>query len=173
MAHSSSATPAAAATTDACGASLGQGDRLTGERHRWQRLADRVEEAVEHVLAGDRRRPHETSRTHRTGEHLTGGATQQRPIEVEECSGTRRSHRIRLRTRSGPASTWPGPGRADLALGRPENGKDPAWGIRVSQPGNVLRLGDRMVDFPSSGTWGVFALRSACESMHVNKRSGK
>ena len=99
-------------------ASLGQGDRLAGERHRWQRLADRVEEAVEQLLAGDRVGPDETRRAHRAGEHLTGGATQQRPIEVEERSSTRRCHRIRLRTPiAGPAC---GPG--------PKNGKDPDGG---------------------------------------------
>ena len=68
---------------DATGSSPGEGDRLARERHRRQRLADRVEDLIEQLLAGDRPR-HQPGRPHRVGEDLTAGAAQQRPVEVEE-----------------------------------------------------------------------------------------
>ena len=80
-------------------ASLGQGDRLSGDRHGWQRLANGVEEAVEQLLTRYRVGPDEARGAHRSCEHLTGCTTQQRPIEVEEGSSARRVHLSRLRTR--------------------------------------------------------------------------
>ena len=63
---------------------LGERHRLPRQRHRRQRLADRVEQREQEALARDRAAD-ETGRAHRLAEHLATGAAQQRSVEVEEC----------------------------------------------------------------------------------------
>ncbi len=58
-------------------------DRLSGERHRRQRLADRVEQLEQQGLAGDRA-VDQPRRLHRLREHLAGRTGQQRAVEIEE-----------------------------------------------------------------------------------------
>ena len=67
------------------GPALGEIHRLAGERHRRQRLAHRVEQLVEHLLAGDAP-AHQTGGSHGVGEDLATGTPQQRAVEVEEGS---------------------------------------------------------------------------------------
>ena len=60
---------------------------------------------------------------------------------------------------------------------RCENGKDPDWGIRVSQPGNACRWGNGVVASLRVEHGGcshvdmclVIGITSSCESMHVNE----
>ncbi len=62
---------------------LDEGDGLTGECHRRQRLAEPVEQGKHELLAGDRPR-HQTGGPHRFGEHLAAGTAQEGAVKVEE-----------------------------------------------------------------------------------------
>ena len=66
-------------------AALGERHGLAGQCHGRQRLAHRVEHAVEQVLARDRP-GHQAGLTHRPGEHLPRRPGQQGAVEVEERS---------------------------------------------------------------------------------------
>ena len=99
-----------------CDLPLASVDGLAGQRHRRQRLADRVEQAVQQCLARDRAAD-QAGLAHRRGEHLAGGAGQQRAVEVEERSTRRPSRRA-------------GSERLVISVTVRQNGKDPAWGKR-------------------------------------------
>ena len=138
------------------GTALGERHRLAGERHRRQRLADRVEHAEQDSLPGDRPRG-QPGESHRLGEHLPRRAAQQRAIEIEERrtvpGGTGRGGRFaHLRHTTSRAKTS-GPARG------PKNGKDPDGGSGSLNLG-IPTDGGSVCGFPSSGTWGVFSLRS-------------
>ena len=132
------------------GAALGEGDRLAGERHRRQGLADRVEHPEQQSLARDRPR-REPGQAHRVREHLARRAAQQRAIEIEErraVIGTELGGRFAHRRHT----------TSDRRTDR-KNGKDPDGGSGSLNLG-IPTDGGSVCGFPSSGTWGVFALRS-------------
>ena len=120
------------------GTALGERDRLAGERHRRQRLADRVEHTEQHSFARESipRSDPRAAWPRRTPRRCTA---QQRAVEIEErrtplgrwgCGGTI-AHRRH--------TTSAGPERRKAT--RPEKRERPGWGIRVSQPGNSHRWG--------------------------------
>ena len=104
----------------------GERGGLPGERHRRQRLADRVEDRIEQLLAGNRT-PDEAGVAHRLGVNGAGSAGQQRPIQVEE----RRSRHERDCT---AATNWARPGAGTLSTrtsSRSRSSSGPPRGIPV------------------------------------------
>ncbi len=152
IAHRSSATVSAASATAERDRPAAQRHRLAGQHHRRQRLADRVEQPEQQALAWHGVRPRQPGHSHGAGEHLARRTRQQCAIEVEE-GRTRGSHESRLCLHAAAARTL---SRRPTArkMGKTRMG-DPGLSTRRSPPVG----GTGVWTSPSSGTWGVFALR--------------